>query len=284
MNRQLAALRVGVEDIRQYLDQEQQGKLLGNLNYLGDAARTAPAAVAPNEWLIVNDQLEHIERESRQVFELYRQRLCDLVAEIERHGFVRPKRLIGLRKRFLEEISAAIEKLGTTARVQQMALLTRIVAVEQRCSLGADIEITENHCASLEHDLLGLSELVTKAGETIGKHLGSAEQVLVNDLRKPYADERPADRGLWRSLAPWPYQAVEHLAIKDFERDRQKLQTAQSALRQCIAELETLNSELREGVLQLSAMICRRKRSIVADVSISADGEISDLQVVDNAA
>ena len=280
MNRQLAALRVGVEDISQFLDEEQRGKLLANLGYLADRARSTDADVRDYEWLIASTQLEQIERESRQIFELYRGRLAVLIAQREDPGLVRPQGLIGVKTTFWERVSEVIEKFRTTARVAQIALLVRAVAVDERCSLGGDIEVIEKQSESLSRDLEELCTLGREVVDTFHWILGLADQKLRNDFRKPFADHPPV-----RFTVPLdPISLVGHLAIADYEKDRQKLEAIRSTLQQAQADFDSLASALRDAVQKLREMVCRRKSPLVVEVTVSPQGDVSALRVVDEAA
>ena len=160
MSRQLAAIQSEVEAVRRQLEEDREGKLLGNLQYLkAHAAAISGKLMTAQDASTVSHQLESIQRESSQLSEAIKRGIQNHIA-----GLVAIKLEYHSAKDLKQKSKDAFLKWAAShdrySRGIFAALLCRIVAVEQALILDPNSVLASAHIRPLLDEIDNCEKLL----------------------------------------------------------------------------------------------------------------------------
>ena len=152
ISKRLTAIGQGVDEIRQFLIDEQESEIIANYEYLQQVTTSVlQRGVSPEEVIVIGVQLEDIERQSSRTFQLATKTGRRLLAELrEKH------QPAYLEKQFEQRVKYAADQVDhfvAYSRVCLLSLTVRSAAVYLRAALPLSKSVANNRLSRVRHDL-----------------------------------------------------------------------------------------------------------------------------------
>jgi hypothetical protein len=243
IDRELQAIRAEIQEIREFLEQDREGKLVGSIKYVQQVAPLLMQPLRQDELARVQNQLECIERESGQICEAYQPRITSGFDKLKDFENTDPRGWVSLKSTFLDDLAAAGRRFERDFRAAQVTLLTRTVALqalapratptlaaarlESLCEEASELAITGNSAVA------AITSALENARRTITDHPVNRTRHLL-----PYLPSALAQRRLQmqRTTLDGLITELEHRRI-GVRRQAEALSTALERIHRTLAEL-----------------------------------------------
>jgi hypothetical protein len=154
INKKLAEISKGVEDINRHLKNQQEGALVGKMEYLSQlASQLLEGIPSETDTKEINSQLETIERESLEVIGALRKEREQREEELESLNL---EKVFSTATTDAKQLTECAGRGASVVRRFQIALWVRLAAVELKSMLPVDQSIVEVRRRSIEQEIKDL--------------------------------------------------------------------------------------------------------------------------------
>lgn len=149
INKQLRRIEVGIQDIKEFLENERLGKIGGNYEYLQNiATRLQNGNFTDTECKTFDNQIEHIERENLQIMATLKIEMEDLLNRVKNQDLTG----WGLRDNF-ETAKNILSDYKNSVRTSLMCIQVRTITAISKCALPVDQQLSKSRLEDLSESL-----------------------------------------------------------------------------------------------------------------------------------
>lgn len=187
INRQLAAIKVGLEAIRLHLEEDRDGRLIGNLEYLRSHADLIRTNLLKNhEASVISNQLQSIERECTQIGAALKRGVQSRSLAFESEQIAHNADSL-LDQKTRDRVQTFTSEISDYTRILMASLLARIIAVEQILVLDPHSALGKAHAHQLSQEIDYCEDLIKAVWEKMSNKVSRTRNELKVEIKKTKA-------------------------------------------------------------------------------------------------